>query len=238
MDDLAPPEDDRQLALVAFTQKAADVLELEVQVMLVGLGPQLDLLDHHRRLVAPGRLLLLGRLVLELAEVHDPAYGGLGPRVDLYQLEPLFLGEPERFVGRHDSDLPAVGADDAYLGHPDAAPDAIVLPRGRGTPLIAWSCDALSSWLSPRRPYPPSAGKEASATSRRTISSSGVAGSCWPSRVRGDTARAAMSFSPTTSMVGIFSIWARRTLAPSLSAETSLSARSPAASSAALTSAA
>ena len=57
--------------------------------------------------------------------------GGIGPRIDFDQLEPLLLGEAQSLVGRDDADLGAVGADDADLGDADAAADSVVVRRAR-----------------------------------------------------------------------------------------------------------
>src|SRR6185436_7071949 len=70
---LAPAEKDRRLDLVAVLEKALDVLLLELVVVLVALGPELDLLDLDHLLVLPGLARALLLLVLVLAEVHDPA---------------------------------------------------------------------------------------------------------------------------------------------------------------------
>ena len=107
------------------------MLHLEVEIVVVRLGTQLDLLEHDGRLVAPGRLLLLRRLVLELAEVHDLADRRHRPRIDFHQLEPLLLGEAQSLMGRDDAYLGAVGADDADFGDADAAADSVVVRRAR-----------------------------------------------------------------------------------------------------------
>src|SRR4029077_17986605 len=139
---------DDELALVPLGEERTDVLHLEVEVVVVGLGTELDLLEDDRGLVLPRRLLLLRRLVLELAEVHDLAdrWGGTG--ADLAQLQPRLLGEAQRLLGGDDADLCAVGADDAHLGHSNAAADSVVVRRAWGS-LIEWPWDDLSPfrWL-------------------------------------------------------------------------------------------
>src|SRR5262249_16933230 len=156
VDDLAAAEDDDELALVAFLEEAPDVLHLEVEVVLVGLRAELDLLQDDRRLVLARSLLLLRRLVLELAEVHDLADRGRRARVHLDELEPLLLGESQRLVRGEDADLRAVGADDAHLGHSNAAADAVVVGRARGGG-IEWPRDVLApcSVYSIKTPCPP-----------------------------------------------------------------------------------
>src|SRR5204862_901891 len=65
----------------------------------------LDLLGLDRRRLLALLLLLLGFLVLVLAVIHDPADRRKRARRDLDQIEPLFLGEPQRLVRRHDAEL-------------------------------------------------------------------------------------------------------------------------------------
>ncbi len=145
VDDLAAAENDDELALVPLAEEVADVFDLEIEVVLVGLRAELDLLEHDRRLVAARGFLLLRRLVLELAEVHDLADRRCGPWIDLDQLQPQLLGEAQRLVGGDDADLGAVGADDAHLGHSDTAANPVVVRRaGRGS--VIWPWDVLSPW--------------------------------------------------------------------------------------------
>ena len=144
--DLAAPEDDDELALVALRQEAPDVLHLEVEVVLVGLRAELDLLQDDRRLVLARSLFLLRRLVLELPEVHDLANRRHGARVDLDQLEARLVGEAQRLLRGDDADLGAIGADDPDLGYADATSDAVVVRRAGGC-LIEWPWDDLSPGL-------------------------------------------------------------------------------------------
>jgi len=87
VDDLTTAEHDDQLALVAFGQEPADVLHLEVEIVLVRLRTKLDLLQDDGGLMLPRLFLLLGGLVLELAEVHDLTDRGNGTWIDFDQLE-------------------------------------------------------------------------------------------------------------------------------------------------------
>src|SRR4029078_910761 len=146
VNDLTAAEDDHKLALVAFLQEAADVFDLEVEIVVVRLGTQLDLLEDDRRLVPTRGLLLRGGLVLDLAEVHDLADRRRRPRIDFDQLQPLLFSEAERLMGLEDADLRPVGADDARLGHSDTAADSIVVRRARGWGVI-WPWDVLSPWF-------------------------------------------------------------------------------------------
>jgi hypothetical protein len=139
VNDLTASKHGHQLALVPFRQKPADVLDLEVQIVVVRLRTQLDLLQQDRGLVLPRLLLLLGGLVLELAEVHDLAHRRRGARIDLDQLQPLLFSEAHRLVSREDSDLTAVSADHPDFGDANSTSHAVVVCSTRG--LKTWSCD-------------------------------------------------------------------------------------------------
>src|SRR5206468_682169 len=71
---LAPFEAHRDLGLVAFLQEAPHVLQLEVEVVLLGLRTHLDFLDLDGRLLLARFLEPPGLRVLVLAEVHDTAH--------------------------------------------------------------------------------------------------------------------------------------------------------------------
>ncbi|GAB2959411.1 hypothetical protein GCM10017788_70120 [Amycolatopsis acidiphila] len=67
---------------------------------------------------------LLRTLVLELAEVHELAYGRARLWRDLDEVEIRLLGEPERILDPDDTDLLTVGSDEPDLGNADAVVDA------------------------------------------------------------------------------------------------------------------
>ena len=123
--DLAAAEHHGEAHLVARLEEAPDMLHLEVHVVALGLGAELDLFDLDRRRVLAGLLLLLGLLVLVLAVIHDPAHRREGARRDLDEIQALLLGDPDRLVGRQDAELLAtVFDDDSHLGDADAVVDA------------------------------------------------------------------------------------------------------------------
>src|SRR6185436_2045847 len=112
-------EEDRRLDLVAVLEEALDVLLLELVVVLVDLGPELDLLDLDDLLVLlglPGALLFL---VLIAPEVHDPAHRRVGRGRYFHQVEPFLPGNRERLLRRHDSQLLPGVVDDPHLADPD-----------------------------------------------------------------------------------------------------------------------
>jgi hypothetical protein len=94
---LSSAEEHGHLAAVAVLQEAADVLQLRLVVMFVGLGTELDFLDLNDRLFLFGFLLALLLLVLELPVVHDAADGRIGVGGHLDQVEALALRHGQGF---------------------------------------------------------------------------------------------------------------------------------------------
>src|SRR5919108_3512957 len=124
---LAALEAHGDLGLVALLEEPAHVLDLEVEVVALGLGAHLHFLDQDRRLLL-ARFLLPPRLrVLVLAEVHDAADGRLRFRRNLDEVEVLAAREVERLLGRHDAELFALGAHDADLANTDGLVDTDLL---------------------------------------------------------------------------------------------------------------
>ena len=101
------------------------MLLLELVVVLVDLGAELDLLDLDHLLVLPSFARALLLLVLILAEIHDAADRRHRRRRDLDQVEPFLLGNRQGLRRRHDAELRA-----GVVNYPDFAdPDAFVDPR-------------------------------------------------------------------------------------------------------------
>src|SRR6187402_1180453 len=71
--DLAPPEEDSCLHLVALSQEADDVILLEYIIVLVRIGTKLHFLDRDVLLMLPRLVFLLVLLVEILAVIHDSA---------------------------------------------------------------------------------------------------------------------------------------------------------------------
>src|SRR4029434_1782024 len=67
----AATEENRRLHLVPVVEEALDMLLLELVVVLVYLGPELDFLDEDDLLVLFGLACPLLLLVLVLPEIHD-----------------------------------------------------------------------------------------------------------------------------------------------------------------------
>lgn len=116
---LTAAEADDALDLVPALEESAHVPHLGGVVVLVDLGPELDLLELRVRLVAPGVARLHGRLVLELAVVHELAHRGARIRGDLDEVETSLLGQSKGVLHADDADLLATGADQAHLGDAD-----------------------------------------------------------------------------------------------------------------------
>src|SRR5215813_11272008 len=124
---LAPFEADGDFGLVTLLEEATHVLELEIEVVLLGLGPHLHFLDLDRRLLLARLLEPPGLRVLVLAEVHDAAHGRLRLRRDLHEVELLVARRLERLRRRHDSELFALRAHHADLAGADTFVDTNLL---------------------------------------------------------------------------------------------------------------
>jgi len=122
--DLATAEGDRELDLVAPFEKRARVLQFEVVVMALDLGPHLDFLELHLVLLLLGLACAPVLLVLELSVVHDAAHGRARGGRNLHQIEPLGLGQQQGFPYRQHPDLLSIVPDHADLGDADALIDA------------------------------------------------------------------------------------------------------------------
>src|ERR1044072_1166557 len=134
---LATAEEDRRLDLVTFAQEALDVLLLELVVMLIDLGPELDLLDLDHLLMLLGLARSFLFLVLILPEVHDPADRRHRSRGDLDEVESLLTCDDERLRRRHDPELLT-----GFVDHPDLTdPDALIGTNAVITSGRAIECD-------------------------------------------------------------------------------------------------
>ncbi len=91
IDDGASSEEYRGLDLGAFLKKFARVLELELEIMLVGVWPETDFLDDYLGGVGLHFLCLLLLLVEELLIVDDLAYRRISLSTDLNQIQTEFI---------------------------------------------------------------------------------------------------------------------------------------------------
>jgi hypothetical protein len=115
-------------------EEALDVALLGAVVVVGDLRPQLDLADVDLLLVLAGLLGLLLLLVLVLGVVEQPADRRARVGGDLDQVEIGLAGDLQGLLGVDDTDLLAVGADQADLGNADALIDPGLVPF-RGPPV-------------------------------------------------------------------------------------------------------
>ena len=121
---LTAPEADRDLRLVPVLEEPADVPGLELIIVLVRLRPHLHFLDLDDRLLLARVLRPAALLVLELAEVHDPADGRSRLRSHFDQVQLPLLSDPECLGDRENAELLPLGRDDAYLSNTDPLVDS------------------------------------------------------------------------------------------------------------------
>lgn len=130
MDDFATAKLNDQLGLVSILKKFADVFDLEVKVMLIGLGTKLHLLDFDDRPLLAFLTFLFGRFVLKATIVHDLAYGRNGLRRDLDQIKPFLACHAQGFVRVEYAYLRAIAGNNANARDADAVIDSVLLGRG------------------------------------------------------------------------------------------------------------
>ena len=167
----ATTKHDRDDHLVLVLEEATGLVDLELDVVLARLGAEADLLDL--RLVNVGFVLFFLLLILELAEVHDPADGRFLVRGNLDQIKPSLPSASQRLVGGDDSELPTFGGDHADRGNPNLLVDAMILIDGLRlrTPT---NCQAMprdgGTVNLPRFPRPPESGRPDSRQTARPTS--------------------------------------------------------------------
>src|SRR6056297_2889114 len=110
---LAPAKAQRDLDLVAALEEFQHVAHLDVVIMGVGPGAELDLLDLDGLLLLARFGLAFLLFVLVLAEIHDLADRRIRIGRDFHEVEPHFLCHLERPRGRDEADIFAVGTDQA-----------------------------------------------------------------------------------------------------------------------------
>ena len=167
-DDRTAAEEDVSLDLGALFQKVLSVFELEVVVVIVGLGAETNLLDDHLHLLGLDLLGLFLLLVQELLVVCDAADGGIGLGRNLDQVEFHLVGHAQCIAGGHDDRLLDVVAHQTHLRCRDLVVDAmgilllrrtaqtarprrtipvpLIIPRASGS-RSEWTCRVYSSVL-------------------------------------------------------------------------------------------
>jgi hypothetical protein len=112
--------------LVSLREEIFGMANLCDVIMLVNIHPELDFLH------LPGCifliLLLLGKIVSELSEVHNPADRRLGVRCDLDEIESEGTSLADGFIQSEDSELLVGRSDDhTHLAGADSLIDTDIL---------------------------------------------------------------------------------------------------------------
>ena len=140
-DDRTAAEEDVSLDLGPLLEEVLRVFELEIVVVVVGLGAEADLLHDDFRLVGLQFLGLLLLLVKEFLVIGDAAYGRLGLGRDLDQVEFHLVRQAQCVADRHHLRLGDVVAHHAHLGSRDLLVDAVgVLLLGRSASESGVAC--------------------------------------------------------------------------------------------------
>lgn len=78
--DFSSTKNNRNLRFITLFEESPNMFYLELQVMFIGLGPQLDLFQLNLYLLFLGFLQFFTLLILKFAVVHDPANRWHGSR--------------------------------------------------------------------------------------------------------------------------------------------------------------
>ena len=113
--DRTSAEKDRGFPLGALLKEPLRVLELELEVMLVGIGTEPDLLDDNLRRVGLHLLRFLLLLIEILLIVQDLAYGRIGFGTDFDQVEFELLSQGTSLGNGIDALFRDVLPDKTYL---------------------------------------------------------------------------------------------------------------------------
>lgn len=143
-----PAENDADFDFVAVLQKAARLLDLEVDVVVAGLGTQSNFLELRLVLLRVLRVSLF-LFVLELAVIHDSADGRTNIRRDFNEIETGLNGLLQSLAGGNNADDLSVLANDS--NRRDA--DLIVYPMGSLNRCSPLCCDSKKPFRCPARVY-------------------------------------------------------------------------------------
>src|SRR6266571_3766685 len=116
--DLTPTELHHRFDPIPFLKKTDGVVLLEVVVVIVGVGPELELLHLHHVLLLFGVVLLLLLLVLVMPVVHRLGDGRNGRGRYQHQVKAQLLSLPKRRRGRHHI-VGAIGKHGPDFARPD-----------------------------------------------------------------------------------------------------------------------
>jgi hypothetical protein len=99
VDYFPPAEHDNNLDFVAAAKEAKDVLNLKIEVVVIGSGPEFDLLDNNIFLFRAGGVLPLGFHELVFAIVCNPADRRIGGGGNFHKIQTLVSSNPNCFGG-------------------------------------------------------------------------------------------------------------------------------------------
>jgi hypothetical protein len=111
---LSPAENDRDLNLVFMLEKTNSLFELELKIMVPGLGTQADLFQFGL-VTGSAAILLLALLIFVFAVIHDTANRWFLAGSYLNQIQSDFSGSIESRIHIKDSQLLPVFTDYANL---------------------------------------------------------------------------------------------------------------------------
>jgi hypothetical protein len=140
---LATTVDQGNLNFVARFQKFGYLAHLDAEVMSADLEAETHLLQIECLGGLAVLLLLLGPLVVKLAPVDNLTYRRTSVGGDFYQVKSLVLSNLQGFLTAQDTELFAIGIDDAQLGGPNLFIQAGVFGYGL-SPLIIIGLNVLS----------------------------------------------------------------------------------------------
>ncbi len=126
----------RHLYLVSIFKEAPNGTFLDVEVMVIRLGAELDLLDFHDGLVTTRFRVTLLFFILQLPEVGDLADRRAGERGDLDEVKSALTCECHCIFGQELSELSAFFVDDEDTGNSNAFIDSRFVALGNDLLLI------------------------------------------------------------------------------------------------------
>ena len=103
------------LGLITLFEKTSYMLDLEIQVMVIGFRSDLDLFNLHLHLFLLGLLLFFVLLILELAIVHNSANRRIGGGGYLNQIQLACFCRLQCFTQGKNPQLFTIMTDNTYL---------------------------------------------------------------------------------------------------------------------------
>lgn len=104
-------EHDRYLYLIPLFEKTPGMLDLELKIVILGLGTHLDFFKFDPSRLFFGLGCLLARLILVFAVIHDPANGRRRIGGNFYEIETTFLSGGQSLFKTQYPELPTFVVD-------------------------------------------------------------------------------------------------------------------------------